>query len=698
MKRKLLALAVIAFASSAVYAQYCTGGPSSTYDTNLQNASLVGESSTITYLGCTGGGGGGITGLELQLDQVADLKAGNTYTIVCGWGTCGGNYYNSGNAWIDFDGDGSFESGEIIAQRDYGPGGYYPTAYTFTVPVDAAVGETRLRIMTHEGGVAPLNPCASYAWGSKVDFTIDITPFCDVMDIATGSTELCEGDETFLDATSYSGGIVTWDGGVIDGVDFTPPVGTTIYTSSSTSPTDCVYEVEITVNELPTVTAGVSTEEACFGHPIVFFGSGASTYVWDMGVVDGEPYTPGDLGTETYTVIGYDDFGCEGTSSVDVTVNPSPSVSGSSSEDEICEGESIILTVSGDADYYEWDPADITPGVPYTPADGVDTYTVTGYFDATGCSTEDVVTITLNPTPFVAASAGDGIFCENESIVLASSGDADIVSWSPGDFMPGPGTYTYTVSGYYEGFEGCPATASVDVEVVTLPVVTATTDLDQTCIGGSIVLTGGGAVSYVWDMGVTNGVPYTPAGIGVATYTVVGTDANGCKGSASVDAEVMDVITISADITLETVGGDGAIDITISGGVAPYTFDWSNNGFGAFTDPEDLVDINEGEYKVFVKGSTGCEANRTFRVESQLSIQDLAIDDLSVYPNPTTDFVNIRLEGNFNYQLHAINGAVLFSGSAVDQQEINLEDLADGVYFVTLSNETGSVTVKVVKQ
>ena len=40
---------------------------------------------------------------------------------------------------------------------------------------------------------------------------------------------------------------------------------------------------------------------------------------------------------------------------------------------------------------------------------------------------------------------------------------------------------------------------------------------------------------------------------------------------------------------------DGAIDLTVSGGVAPYTYQWSNGNF-----TQDLADLKAGEYTVLV--------------------------------------------------------------------------------------------------
>src|SRR5690606_1743099 len=79
----------------------------------------------------------------------------------------------------------------------------------------------------------------------------------------------------------------------------------------------------ITVHALPTVVAG-NDFPSCAGEPIVLSGAGANTYVWDNGVINGQPFSP--TVTTTYTVVGTDINGCQDTDQVTVTVIPIPTV------------------------------------------------------------------------------------------------------------------------------------------------------------------------------------------------------------------------------------------------------------------------------------------------------------------------------------------------------------------------------------
>ncbi|WP_035844189.1 hypothetical protein, partial [Crocinitomix catalasitica] len=173
----------------------------------------------------------------------------------------------------------------------------------------------------------------------NISFSDDVVDEeCDALTTTVSSTDVCIGDEVTLEASSENGGIIIWDGGVIDGVAFVPPVGATTYTATSDNEDDCEFSVIINVHD-PDVTASVNEDVICLGETAIFTGGGADTYVWDMGVTDGVVFEPLSAGTITYTVTGTDAFGCSNTATVDLIVSPLPLINfefiadGVSSED-----------------------------------------------------------------------------------------------------------------------------------------------------------------------------------------------------------------------------------------------------------------------------------------------------------------------------------------------------------------------------
>jgi len=83
-----------------------------------------------------------------------------------------------------------------------------------------------------------------------------------------------------------------------------------------------------------------------------------------------------------------------------------------------------------------------------------------------------------------------------------------------------------------------------------------------------------------------------------------------------VDPCATTVITIGSTITDESVQGanDGSIDITVGGGLTPYTFSWSN---GSTT--EDISGLAPGSYTVDVTDANGCSGNAGFTVETTIT-------------------------------------------------------------------------------
>ena len=176
--KKIILIAISLVFFGELYSQYCSnGGPSSTFDSNVESVFISGENNTsINYTGCPG-----VSGVENQSSLMVDLVADSTYTMDVQFGTCGGNYNSAGEVWIDWNQNTIFESTESIGSWSGTP----PTSlsnFTFTVPPIAFTGISGIRVMQYEGGSLPLDPCASFTWGSVVDFSANIsggyTPTC----------------------------------------------------------------------------------------------------------------------------------------------------------------------------------------------------------------------------------------------------------------------------------------------------------------------------------------------------------------------------------------------------------------------------------------------------------------------------------------------------------------------------------------
>ncbi|TXI87308.1 MAG: hypothetical protein E6Q37_02335, partial [Crocinitomicaceae bacterium] len=131
--------------------------------------------------------------------------------------------------------------------------------------------------------------------------------------------------------------------------------------------------------------------------------------------------------------------------------------------------------------------------------------------------------------------ATDQQFCGSSSVLdLTATGTS--VAWFSTNFPtnPLPDATPLTTAWYYfnQTVNGCVSLIdSIFVTVQALPTVQAGADL-SVCAGQSVTLNGSGASTYAWDLGVLNGVSFVPTA--TATYTVTGTDANGCTNTDQV--------------------------------------------------------------------------------------------------------------------------------------------------------------------
>ena len=293
-------------------------------------------------------------------------------------------------------------------------------------------------------------------------------------------------------------------------------------------------------------------------------------------------------------------------------------------KDVSCNGGSdgaIYISVSGGtAPYsYSWSgPGGFTASTEDITNLSAGTYIVS-VTDANGCVNYDTFTVNEPAAISITGTVTDANCGNSDGAIniTVTGGTAPYTySWSNGatteDLTNVPaGTYTVTVT----DANGCTASASFTVNDISDLAVTGVV-YDVLCNGEStgaidITVTGGTApYSYTWTNGATTqDLTNIPAG----SYSVTVTDANGCVTTASFVVNEPPAISVTSNITQPTCGNsDGAIDITVSGGTAPYSFSWSN---GATT--EDLLNVSAGTYVVTITDANGCTKQDTFLLTDQ---------------------------------------------------------------------------------
>jgi hypothetical protein len=169
---KFYTLVLVVCSPLFAFSQYCTSvGPTSTADSNVQSVSLPGDGNVLSFIGCPG-----VLGLQDITNLSTTVTAGSNYSLTVEFGTCGGNYAGKGEIWIDFNSDELFTIDESIGTWSGTPPST-ASIFNFLVPAGITNGVTRMRITQQEGGglTFPLDPCATFQWGSTMDFYVNLT-------------------------------------------------------------------------------------------------------------------------------------------------------------------------------------------------------------------------------------------------------------------------------------------------------------------------------------------------------------------------------------------------------------------------------------------------------------------------------------------------------------------------------------------
>jgi hypothetical protein len=150
------------------------------------------------------------------------------------------------------------------------------------------------------------------------------------------------------------------------------------------------YPVSVVVHPVGVISINGNTT-TCDNAPITLTASGVASYSWSAGAVT-NTITVNPLATTIYSVSGYSFNGCLSSQEITVTVKPSPtlSITGASI---ICQGETIVLTASGNAINYSWNTGSVINTITVSPATNT-TYSVNGSLPD-GCYSPAAITVTV---------------------------------------------------------------------------------------------------------------------------------------------------------------------------------------------------------------------------------------------------------------------------------------------------------------
>lgn len=335
--------------------------------------------------------------------------------------------------------------------------------------------------------------------------------------------------------------------------------------------------------------------------------------------------------------------------------------------------------------------------------------------DLTGCQSSATITLT-QPAPLTttidvgAASGGGSLACNGTTdgfIDLTVGGGT-----APYQYLwNGPNSFgstaqdidqlsagTYTVS--IVDLNGCTTTATATIQEpspvnVTLAVGEFGNGLQLPCFGsseGSVSATAtGGTPTYTYAWSGPNGFTASTAAITnvpAGNYTLVVTDLNGCATTVQTTLQQPQPLAIDALISdagsgyqVSCLGNDGAIDLTISGGTAPYITEWSSTNGSAFL-TADLNGIGAGTYTLQLTDANGCTATVERTLTAPAPIVTSATASAVICNGAADGTIDLAVNGGVGNYTYSWTGPDGFTASTQD-----LNNLVGGTYTVVIGDD-----------
>jgi len=233
-----------------------------------------------------------------------------------------------------------------------------------------------------------------------------------------------------------------------------------------------------------------------------------------------------------------------------------------------------------------------------------------------------------------------------------------------------------TTSNWYEKESTCPREMTQTASVTVLPELTGT-HTETVCFGESIVV---------------NGTTYDANNLtGTEVYTNIG--ANNCDSTVTVN------LTIENQI--DTTTTTASTTTTSNHTSATATYQWidcgNNQPISGETNSTYTAAVN-GDYAVIITEGNCSDTSACVAIAS-VGIDELSSLGMSIYPNPNNgEFTIATTLKNATVSIYSLDGKLILSNIKITQSNpaINLENFEDGVYFVTIKNETNQKTVRVV--
>ncbi len=314
-------------------------------------------------------------------------------------------------------------------------------------------------------------------------------------------------------------------------------------------------------------------------------------------------------------------------------------------------------------------------------------------------------------TPNLTASTNQGTICAGSQAVINASG-ANTYVWSNGatgsSVSVSPITQTtYSVVGT-SSLSGCTNTVTQVIFVNPAPSIALFANPPIVCSGAPTNLMtsviGSGNVNFAWSNQMTGAnIVVTPTAN--TSYTVIATGQNGCSINSAISVSVNPLPSINVAVSNAAICLADNLMLTASGAA---NYQWvSSTSNVVLVGSTVNTNINTLGATVFTVTGTdvkGCQSYTTtnITVNACTGLNELSKNsEISIYPNPNTGIFTVAFVSAGQHQVNVVDvtGRLINSTSTESQKaEINISNMAAGVYYVKVSSGDVNSTYKIVKQ
>lgn len=404
------------------------------------------------------------------------------------------------------------------------------------------------------------------------------------------------------------------------------PIGT--YSVTVTDSKNCQQSNSFTLTQPALLTSSLTaTSIDCFGTSTGSVSSsingGTAPYVYNWSPGGSTAPNVSGLAVGVYTLQVTDSKGCIKVDSVTVTQS-SAILAPITQTNETCtssnNGTATVLASGGNPGYtYLWTPGNLNTSSISNLSSGTYTLTVT---DTKGCKAFGFVTITEPPALQANFINQQNIKCFNAatgSVSINATGGTPGYSyfWTPGNFTTATitavqaGSYTVTVSDN----NNCQTQNTVVLTQPTQALSVLTSATPAACNGGNTgsvqANAAGGTAPYNFFWTPGGSTAQTVSGLTQGNYTVLVTDKNGCTTTGVATVTEPLPLSVTSGSTNSNCGlANGSAFVTVSGGVPPFSYQWSPSGGTANT----AANLLSGAYSVLITDGNGCTSTELINV------------------------------------------------------------------------------------